>query len=287
MQSLFKKSPVVRKREQLFAEKEMLLEAEKPEVLKPCGGCGAALPLNRWEQEMAVCPACGKHERISARRRIEITVDPGSFMELANPVVIQNPLGFPGYEDKLQKSRAACGTDDALLCGIAKIGGYETALGVMDTNFMMGSMGAAVGEGLAALSDMALEKKLPLVVFCCSGGARMQEGMVSLMQMAKVSMSFERLAAQGLLYVAVLTDPTTGGVTASFAMLGDIIIAEPGTLVGFTGPRVIQQTIRQELPEGFQRAEFMLEHGFIDLVAPRRELPRTLATILMIHGAHK
>jgi acetyl-CoA carboxylase carboxyl transferase subunit beta len=241
--------------------------------------------LEQWLEALDVCPGCGRHERIPARRRVEITCDPGTFEELPLPQVIPDPLSFPGYAQKLEKSRDASGLEDALLPGIASIGGHRVALGVMDPVFMMGSMGASVGEGLAALSDAALEKGLPLVVFCCSGGARMQEGMVSLMQMAKVSMSVERLAARRLPFITVLTDPTSGGVTASLAMLGDVILAEPGAYICFTGIRVIKQTIRQELPEGFQRAEFLLEHGFIDIVLPRRDIAQTLSTILKLHGA--
>ena len=269
----------------LFEPRDIDLTPELPQPLQACGGCGAGFTAERWAAELHVCPACGQHARIGARERIAMTADEGSFEALAAPAVLNNPLSFPGYEDKLKKGRGATGMADALLAGTARIGGYACALAAMDTGFMMGSMGAAVGEGLSALSDAALERNLPLVVFCCSGGARMQEGMVSLLQMAKVSMSFERLAQKGLPYFAVLTDPTTRGVTASFAMLGDVILAEPGALIGFTGPRVIAQTIRQELPEGFQRAEFLLEHGFIDMVTPRGALRDTLRDLLMMHGA--
>ncbi len=255
--------------------------------LRACTACGAAFAAGRWAVELDVCPRCGRHERLSARRRLELTTDPDSFVALPRPAVLDDPLAFPGYRQKLSKAQADSGLDEAVLCGTATIGGYPVALGVMDTKFMMGSMGAAVGESLAALTDAALERKLPLVLFCCSGGARMQEGMVSLMQMTKVSLSVERLGAAGLPYFTVLTDPTTGGVTASFAMLGDVILAEPGTLIGFTGMRVIQQTLRQDLPEGFQRAEFLLEHGFLDMVVPRAELPVRLATLLKLHGVAK
>ncbi len=269
----------------LFEPRDIDLTPELPQPLQACAGCGAGFTAERWQIELHVCPACGQHARIGARERVAMTADEGSFHQLPAPAVLSNPLGFPGYEDKLKKGRDTTGMADALLAGTARIGGYACALAAMDTGFMMGSMGAAVGEGLSALSDAALERNLPLVVFCCSGGARMQEGMVSLLQMAKVSMSFERLAQRGLPYFAVLTDPTTGGVTASFAMLGDVILAEPGALIGFTGPRVIAQTIRQELPEGFQRAEFLLEHGFIDMVTPRGALRDTLRDLLMMHGA--
>lgn len=285
MRSPFDRGPQSIATPALFAERDIPLEPQPPEPTTACACCGAAFTAERWSAELHVCPACGQHGRVGAKARIAMTADEGSFVPLAQPAVLDNPLRFPSYEDKLDKGRKATGLDEALLAGTARIGGYACALAAMDTGFMMGSMGAAVGEGLSALSDAALEHGLPLVVFCCSGGARMQEGMVSLMQMAKVSMSFERLAARGLPYFAILTDPTTGGVTASFAMLGDVILAEPGALIGFTGPRVIAQTIRQELPEGFQRAEFLLEHGFIDLVMPRQDLRNTLRDLLMLHGA--
>ena len=251
---------------------------------RQCAACGVPFPEAQWRENLDVCPGCGRHERLPARRRVEITCDPGSFEELPLPNVIHDPLGFPGYEQKLEKNRAASGLEDGLLPGVASIGGHKIVLGVMDPVFLMGSMGAKLGEGVAVLSDVAIERKLPLVVFCCSGGARMQEGMVSLMQMAKASMSVERLAANRLPFITVLTDPTSGGVTASFAMLGDVILAEPGAYICFTGMRVIQQTLRQELPEGFQRAEFLLEHGFIDLVVHRKEMAQTLAALLKLHG---
>jgi acetyl-CoA carboxylase carboxyl transferase beta subunit len=285
MQSPFEKGRGAASTGSLFEERTPAPEpAFAPPQLRQCTACQASFPEEQWRENLDVCPGCGRHERLPARRRVELTCDPGSFEELPLPEVVHDPLGFPGYEQKLEKNRQASGLEDGLLPGLALIGGHRLVLGVMDPVFLMGSMGAKVGEGLAALSDEALKRKLPLVVFCCSGGARMQEGMVSLMQMAKVSMSVERLAARRLPFITVLTDPTSGGVTASLAMLGDVILAEPGAYICFTGMRVIQQTLRQELPEGFQRAEFLLEHGFIDIVAHRRELPQTLATLLKLHG---
>jgi acetyl-CoA carboxylase carboxyl transferase subunit beta len=284
MQSLFEKGRRPIARGPLFEDRPAEPEAP-PAEMRQCTACQVSFDIDRWSRSLDVCPGCGRHERLPARRRLELTVDPGSFEELPAPTTVADPLGFPDYAKKLEKNRAANGLPDALLSGFATIGGHSVALGIMDPVFLMASMGAALGEGLAALSDAAIEKKLPLVLFCCSGGARMQEGMVSLMQMAKVSMSVERLAALKLPYIAVLTDPTTGGVTASFAMLGDIILAEPGATIGFTGLRVIQQTIRQELPKGFQRSEFLLEHGFLDMVVPRADIPKTLAAILKLHGA--
>ena len=284
MQSLFERGRKLLPRKPLFEERLPEPEAAPAEQRK-CSSCSASFDGEHWARNLDVCPGCGRHERLSAARRLEITVDAGTFEELPLPETIEDPLGFPDYANKLVKNRAANGRHDALITGFGRIGGHQAAIGIMDPVFLMASKGAQLGEGLAALSDGAIERKLPLVLFCCSGGARMQEGMVSLMQMAKVSMSVERLAEHKLPYIAVLTDPTTGGVTASFAMLGDIIIAEPGATIGFTGMRVIQQTLRQELPEGFQRSEFLLEHGFLDMVVPRADLPKTLAAILKLHGA--
>lgn len=284
MQSLFERLRKPQTRRPLFEDKQPEPEAP-PAELRQCTACQASYDGEQWARNLDVCPGCGRHERLPAARRLEITVDPGTFEELPLPQTQQDPLGFPDYAGKLTKNRATTGRQDALITGFAAISGHKVAIGIMDPVFLMASMGAQLGEGLAALSDAAIERKLPLVLFCCSGGARMQEGMVSLMQMAKVSMSVERLAEHKLPYIAVLTDPTTGGVTASFAMLGDIILAEPGATIGFTGLRVIQQTIRQELPEGFQRSEFLLEHGFLDMVVPRHDMTKTLAAILKLHGA--
>jgi acetyl-CoA carboxylase carboxyl transferase beta subunit len=286
MQSPFEKGHRLKAAGSLFEVRPMPQEEPPapPVQTRECTVCHAAYPEEQWQQSLDVCPACGRHERMPARWRAEITADPGTFEELALPQVIHDPLGFPGYEQKLKKNKQASGLEDGLLPGIASIGGHKTVLGIMDPVFLMGSMGAKVGEGIALLSDEAIKRKLPLIMICCSGGARMQEGMVSLMQMAKASMSVGRLAEHGLPYITVLTDPTSGGVTASFAMLGDIILAEPGAYICFTGMRVIQQTLRQELPEGFQRAEFLLEHGFIDIVVHRKEMAQTLASILKMHG---
>ena len=231
-----------------------------------------------------VCPKCGHHLRLGARKRLALICDPDSFQEMDAGLAGGNPLDFPDYADKLDKARKASGEAEGVITGIGKVDGISAALFAMEPAFMMGSMGAAVGEKITLLFEEATRQELPVVGFTVSGGARMQEGMISLMQMAKTSGAVGRHSQAGLLYLAVLTDPTTGGVMASFAMEGDITIAEPGALVGFAGPRVIEQTIRQKLPQGFQRAEFLLEKGFVDLICDRRQLRDTLAHLLRLHG---
>ncbi len=220
---------------------------------------------------------------MSAKERFALISDEGSFVELDAGLKTGNPLQFPGYEDKISLEQDKSGIKEAVVTGLCKIGGIECVMGVMDSKFMMGSMGSVVGEKLTRAFERATKEKLPVIVFSTSGGARMQEGIVSLMQMAKVSAAVRKHSDEGLLYISVITDPTTGGVTASFAMLGDIILSEPNALVGFAGRRVIEQTINQKLPEGFQRAEFVLEHGFIDKIVDRRVLKETLLSILRIH----
>lgn len=234
-----------------------------------------------------VCPKCGYHFRIGARQRIEMTVDEGSFAEFDAELSSTNIIDFPDYTRKLKNARLNSGENESVITGIAGIGGYETVLAVMNSQFMMGSMGTVTGEKITRAFEYATEHELPVVVFTVSGGARMQEGILSLMQMAKTSGAVKLHNDAGLLYITVLTDPTTGGVTASFAMEGDIILSEPKALIGFAGPRVIEQTIRQKLPKDFQSAEFLLEKGFIDAVVPRSEMKDTLAKLLKLHGAKK
>ncbi|RGG67554.1 acetyl-CoA carboxylase carboxyltransferase subunit beta [Eubacterium sp. AF17-7] len=228
-----------------------------------------------------VCPKCEHYFRINAKQRIEMVLDKGSFEEWHKDITTDNPLNFPNYIEKIEKTKKITGLDEAVITGKGKIKGKDVAIGVMSADFIMGSMGSVVGERITRLFEKATEEKLPVVMFCCSGGARMQEGTVSLMQMAKTSQAVKRHDEAGLLYVSVLTDPTTGGVTASFAMLGDVIIAEPGALIGFAGQRVIEQTIHQKLPEGFQRAEFLLKHGFIDKIVTRTRLKKTLEFLIL------
>lgn len=264
------------------ADKEL-----KPEVpdgmLKKCNACKAAVFVDEVKKNAYICPHCGNYFRVHARRRIEMLADEGTFEEWDKVMPISNPLSYKGYEEKVKKLQEKTNLDEAIVTGKAKIGGISVVLGVCDSRFLMASMGENVGEKIARAVERATQERLPVVLFACSGGARMQEGIVSLMQMAKTSAALKRHHEAGQLYVSVLTDPTTGGVTASFAMLGDIILAEPGALIGFAGPRVIEQTIGQKLPEGFQRAEFLVEHGFVDKIVKREELKETLAMILKLH----
>ena len=255
-------------------------DAGEPE--KKCPNCHKEIPLSRLWLNDLVCP-CGYHFRMKARQRIRMIADKGSFRELLAGVKAENPLSFPGYRDKLETVRVASGEKEAVVCGTAVIGGQKCCLFVMESYFMMGSMGSAVGEKITSLFEYAVLYRLPVVGFTVSGGARMQEGLLSLMQMAKTSAAVRRHSDTGLLYVAVLTDPTTGGVTASFAMEADIILAEPGATVGFAGARVIEQTTKKTLPEGFQTAEFVLEHGFVDAIVPRPGQKKYVAEILKMH----
>ena len=249
-----------------------------------CDNCKEILYKEDVRANYSVCPNCGKHFRLSSRRRIAQIIDEGTFEELNADLHTTDPIKFEGYLQKIKSLEEKTKIKEAVKTGIGKINGINVAIGVMDANFMMGSMGEVVGEKITRLIETAIEKHLPVILFCASGGARMQEGMVSLMQMAKTSAVLSKLNKAGLLYISVFTDPTTGGVTASFASLGDIILAEPGALIGFAGPRVIEQTINQKLPEGFQRAEFLLEHGFVDRIVERKDMKNELCKILKLHN---
>jgi acetyl-CoA carboxylase carboxyl transferase subunit beta len=245
-----------------------------------CDNCKEIIYRKEVEKNFKVCPKCDYHFRISASERLPDLVDEGSFIEVEDGLSPNDFLNFKDYKDKLKNSRKKTGLKDAVISGEAKIGGKPVSIVVMDFDFMGGSMGSVVGEKIARAMERALEKRTPFVSVASSGGARMQEGILSLMQMAKTSAAAARLGEAGLPFISVLTDPTFGGVTASFAMLGDIIIAEPKSLIGFAGPRVIEQTIKQQLPAGFQRAEFLQEHGMIDAIVPRREMRVALGKIL-------
>ncbi len=259
---------------------------EVPEgLLSKCNMCGGAIVTEDVKKNYYICPRCKGYFRVHARERIRRVADEGSFEEWDRDLTGGNPLDYPGYEEKLAATRLKTGLREAVVTGKCRVGGQETVLGVMDGRFLMASMGEAVGEKITRAAERATKERLPLILFTCSGGARMQEGIFSLMQMAKTSAALRRHSDAGLLYITVLTDPTTGGVTASFAMEGDIILAEPGALIGFAGPRVIEQTTGQKLPKGFQRAEFLLEHGFIDRIVERGELKQTLSDILRMHRA--
>lgn len=256
-------------------------DAGEPE--KKCPNCHKDIPLSRlWANDL-VC-SCGYHFRMKARQRIQMITDKGSFHELYPNMKADNPLNFPGYKEKLETVRVASSEKEAVVCGTAAIGKQKCCLFVMEPYFMMGSMGSAVGEKVTILFEYAVQHRLPVIGFTVSGGARMQEGLLSLMQMAKISAAVKRHSDAGLLYIAVLTDPTTGGVTASFAMEADIILAEPGATVGFAGARVIEQTIRKTLPEGFQKSEFVLKHGFIDSIIQRSSQKKYLNELLKMHG---
>ncbi len=265
----------------------MQAEDERPNVpegiMIKCPGCGKVIYTKLLLKNYNRCDECGYNFKLRAKERIALVVDEGEFQEFDSEMTTGDPLDFPGYRGKLEKTRSQTGLADGVVTGLGKIEGNSVMLGVMDPYFFMGSMGTTIGEKLTRLFERATKEQQPVIVFTASGGARMQEGIFSLMQMAKVSAAAARHSEAGLLYVAVLTDPTTGGVTASFAMLGDIILAEPGALIGFAGPRVIEQTIGQKLPEGFQRAEFLLEHGFVDRIVPRDQLRSTLGAILRMH----
>lgn len=248
-----------------------------------CENCGETIYNKDLCQNDKVCISCGHHYRMNARERIELIMDTGTFKEINQSLISINPLDFDGYDEKLSDSKEKTELSEAVVTGYGKIHGNDTVLAVMDSNFMMGSMGSVVGEKITRAFEFATSRKLPIIIFTASGGARMQEGVFSLMQMAKTSAAAARHDKAGGLYISVLTDPTTGGVTASFAMLGDIILAEPGSLIGFAGKRVGEQTIRQKLPDGFQRAEFLIEHGFIDKIVARDHLKLALSRLLKVH----
>ena len=285
LQNMFKKTG---ERENPVRKGRLRRRPEAPEgLLKKCNKCGAAILSEEVINGAYICPKCHGYFRVPAYKRIEMIADEGSFeewdMDLDGMDGPPDPLQFKGYSEKIKKLREQTGLKEAVVTGRVKINGKQAVIGVCDGRFMMASMGYAVGEKITRAVERATNEKLPVILFACSGGARMQEGIISLMQMEKTSAALKRHSDAGLLYVTVLTDPTTGGVTASFAMLGDIIIAEPQALIGFAGPRVIEQTIGEKLPEGFQRAEFLLEHGFVDQIVKRENMKPVLGRILKMH----
>jgi acetyl-CoA carboxylase carboxyl transferase subunit beta len=251
-----------------------------PDAWEKCDGCGHIDIREKFEKALNVCPECGRHRRFTAEEYIELLTDAGSWRELWGNLRSVDPLSFEHYADRLIAARKKAGDSDAIYAGVGRLEGIPFHLGVMNFRFMGGSMGSVVGEKIARMARRSLEKKIPLVLVCTSGGARMQEGVLSLMQMAKTSAAIAALQAAAIPFLTVLTDPTTGGVSASFAMQGDVILAEPGAVIGFAGQRVIKQTIGQDLPDGFQTAEFLLEHGQVDDVIPRGSLRDTLARLL-------
>lgn len=257
------------------------------EMCLHCPACKNLLYAGDLETHHHVCPKCGHHFTMNGRQRLHLICDPESFQETNAGLTGVNPLDFPDYDDKLTRAHLESAENEAVITGLARIEGHPAAVFVMEPYFMMGSMGTVVGEKLTRLFELALARSLPVVGFTVSGGARIQEGILSLMQMAKVSGAVKRHSDQGLLYLTVLTHPTTGGVMASFAMEGDVILAEPGALLAFAGPRVIQQTLRQKLPQGFQRAEFLLEKGFVDALSPRGEQKALIGKLLRLHSQTK
>lgn len=260
------------------------MRKEAGDDLKECPVCHEKVSGKELQEKLNVCPSCGHHMAMSVSERLLSLLDENSFKELYADLETGDPLEFPGYKEKLSKYQELSGNKDAFVCGYGKIRGKKAAIGVLDGGFLMGSMGSVVGEKIARLCEYAKKKKLPLVIVSASGGARMQEGLFSLMQMAKTAAAIESFKAHGGFFLSVLTNPTTGGVSASFANLGDIILAEPDALICFAGPRVIEQTIGQTLPEGFQHAEFLLEHGMIDRIVERKKLKNMIGQLLYLHG---
>lgn len=287
----FKKTPIAafgfrKTKENKAARENSSDKVQVPDGLfKKCSKCNKIIYMEDIVDNRYICPECGYYFKVTARARLSMVLDRNTFEEWDTDLITSDPLKFPGYKKKLEKVQAVTDLDEAVLTGRGKIRGQETAIGVMSSDFLMGSMGSVVGEKITRLFEKATQAKLPVILFCCSGGARMQEGTISLMQMAKTSQAVKRHSDAGLMYISFLTDPTTGGVTASFAMLGDVILAEPEALIGFAGPRVIEQTIKQKLPEGFQRAEFLVKHGFVDRIVKRKSICKNLAYLLM-YGTH-
>ncbi|WP_313256764.1 acetyl-CoA carboxylase carboxyltransferase subunit alpha [Lacrimispora sp.] len=283
LKSMFKKTYTL-----IDSKYKDLEKSEEPGIpaglWRKCNKCCQPIYVEDVRSNHFICPKCKGYFRLHAYQRIEMVADEGTFEEWDKEMEFKNPLDFPGYDKKVTAAREKTGLSEAIVTGSCEISGQKAVIGVCDARFIMSSMGHVMGEKIARAVERATKEKLPVILFACSGGARMQEGIVSLMQMAKTSAALKRHHQAGQLYISVLTDPTTGGVTASFAMLGDIILAEPFALIGFAGPRVIEQTIGQKLPEGFQRAEFLLEHGFIDKIVPREEMKVTLANILKLHN---
>ncbi len=269
--------------ENIDKSNNQIKQLKQPEFLK-CQECKKEILKELVHSNLSSCVYCGYLFRVPARGRIEMIADDDSFKEISKSKTSSNPLNFPEYDQKLKQAKRSSGINEAIVCGTCRIGGYKCGLGVMDSYFMMGSMGQIVGGKITDLAEVCLKGNLPLIIFCASGGARMQEGVLSLLQMSRTTAAMNKLHDAGLLYVTVLTNPTTGGVTASFAMQADIILAEPKALIGFAGPRVIQQTVKDDLPEEFQTSEYLLENGMIDRIVERKDMRNTLAQILSLHS---
>lgn len=276
-----------KRRYRLRAMKQLLKTYLPAEQRVQCPSCLVETAIGAWEENLCVCQQCGYHWPIGAQERLKMIMDAGKYRLMFEEVVSRDPLAFPGYVEKLEKAQNDSSLSEAAAVAKGMIDGQRCVVCVLDSRFMMGSMGEAVGERIVLAVEYAQRNRLALIIFSASGGARMQEGIVSLMQMAKTSAAIRRFSDKGLLFISVLTDPTMGGVTASFASLGDVILAEPGALIGFAGPRVIEQTIGEKLPEDFQRAEFLMEHGFVDAVVDRRNLRAAISRLLRLHGEGK
>ena len=272
----------IKKRETTVNKKQSNVDIPIGKWIK-CDSCKEILYKDSLRENLHICPNCGHYFRMHIGRRLELMIDEGTYTRFDLSLDTTNPLELEDYPKKLKSLREKTGLEEAVSCGIGNINGEKVVICVMDSGFLMGSMGVVVGEKITYAIEQAIEKRLPLIIFSVSGGARMQEGIMSLMQMAKTTSALTKLDKEGLLYISVLTDPTYGGVTASFASLGDIILAEPKAMIGFAGPRVIEQTIGEELPEGFQTAEFLLEHGFIDKIVERKDLKETIYQLLKLH----
>ena len=278
-------SVFAQRRQKLLSLKALLGSSPAPaQTEETCPACSKAVPRRELVANRYVCPLCGHHYPVGAYYRLSLILDKGTFRELDAGLASNDPLDFPGYEAKLDQARRRTGMNEGVVTATGRMGGQRVAVGAIDSRFLMGSMSAALGEKVTRLVEFADKYRLPLILFSASGGARMQEGILSLMQMAKTSAALERFSQHGGFYITVMTHPTTGGVTASFGSLGDVTLAEPGALIGFAGPRVIEQTIGEKLPEGFQRAEYLEEHGFVDQVVPRGQLREVLSRLLMLHA---
>lgn len=290
MENLFKKR---QERLNVFqnTRNKIVHKSEKKEipdnVFKSCDHCNASIPYIDLMNQYYVCDRCGHHLKITARERIRQLVDEHSFQEMDRQMTSTNKEDFIGYDEKLDKYKKATGLYEAVICGVGRINGYKCAIAIMDSHFMMGSMGGVVGEKITKLIEHAQKKHLPLFISCTSGGARMQEGIISLMQMAKTSAALKRFSDDGGLYITLLTNPTTGGVSASFAMLGDIILSEPNALIGFAGKRVIEKTINEVLPKEFQHAKFVQDKGFIDMIVERKDMKKVVSDLLRLHGGKR
>lgn len=272
----------IKRREYPEINKKSTIDIPEEKWLK-CPKCKEIIYRHTFDKNLSICPYCNSYFRITCKERLKLLVDEGTFQKFDLHIGTSNPLELADYEEKIIREREKNGINEAILCGLGKIDDTDVVIGILDSNFLMGSMGSVVGEYVTYSFEQSIKRKIPLIMVCASGGARMQEGIISLMQMAKTTCAVAKHNESGLLYISVLTDPTYGGVTASFASLGDIVLAEAGAMIGFAGPNVIKQTIGEELPVGFQTAEFQLEHGFVDMIVERKDMKMTLSKLIKLH----